>query len=78
MDLSNSVIDVSSTCDLSLVARDTVGPAKVPEEHRAELDLHHLHVCMILNPLDRVSDTTDSTTCRRMRPAYRVPEIRLR
>ena len=58
MDLSNCVVDVSSRCDLSLAARDTVEPAV----EKSQEELHDLHVCVIFNPSDRKSDTTGSTT----------------
>ena len=58
--LSNCVSDVSSRSYRT--RHSAVCRWKEPEEHRAELDLHDLHVCMILNPLDRMSDTTESTT----------------
>ena len=61
MDLSNGVIDVSSRCDLSLVARDIVEPDIEKSQKNIVLNLICM-ICMFLNPLDRMSDTTDSTT----------------
>ena len=84
MDVSNCVIDVSSRCDLSLAARDTVEPAveKLTDKFQVDLSLVAREtvepaiensqknivlnlicmICMFLNPLERMSDTTDSTT----------------
>ena len=39
MDFSNCVIDVSSRCDLSLAARDTVEPAVEKLTDKFQLDL---------------------------------------
>ena len=39
MDLNNCVIDVSSRCDLSLAARDTVEPAVEKLTDKSQLDL---------------------------------------
>ena len=55
VDLSNCVIDVSSRCDLSLTARDTVEPAdELTDKFQLDLSLvardtvePALHVCMI-------------------------------
>ena len=82
MDLNNCVIDVSSRCDLSLAARDTVEPAVEKLTDKSQLDLslvaHRVACLHDVNPFDRMNDATDSTTgADRMRPASRVPEGRL-
>ena len=72
--------DVSSRCDLSLAARDTVEPVIEKSQKNIGLNL----ICMVWMSSKRqagsspMNDTTESTTgADWMRPAPRVPENRL-
>ena len=54
----------------------------IEKSQKNKLDLHDLNVCMIVNPLDRMSDTIDSTTgahgCDREIRLHRIRAATLR